>query len=357
MRALLLRLSRLDADTENSVRVVTFFDELTANRTPLPAVLDATARLAECPVGVADAGLGVCLRSDGERTAAVTAVPETAAVRELSVGCRVWLERTGPALPLDGLLLERFALTVAPLLDPARGEPLPRLGDVALLELAMSRSAAQAERARALRLLGYEPTTPLHALAVKGTADETKCLLAALRERGFRVRSADLGAEHAVLTPRFPGDAVDDLPPGIAVGVGPALPAADTPSSWEQARTALRFARTGSSASAVVRAGQLGALAALARLSARDIAEIDDVKDLDRLLAEPGGAELLAVLEAFCATGSTRKAAAEVHRHHSTVAARLGHAETILGFPLAEPQGRTRLELALVLQRLRGTAE
>ncbi|MFJ9567915.1 helix-turn-helix domain-containing protein [Streptomyces fuscichromogenes] len=357
MRDLLLRLSQLDADAENSVRVVTFFDELIAARTPLPAVLDAAAQLAECPVGAVHTMLGVCLRSDGRRAGAADGPADGAAVRDLSVGGRIWLERSGPALPLDGLLLERFGLTVAPLLDPARGEPLPWLGDPALLELVVSEGTAPAERARAVRLLGYQPTTRLHALAVAATAAGAASLAAALRESGAQVRCADLGAMHAVLTPRFPQSVADRLPAGTAVGVGPALPAIDASSSWDQARTALRFARTTRRGAPVVAARQLGALAALSRLRARDIAEIDDVRDLDRLAAAPGGPELLTVLAVFCATGSTRKAAAEVHLHHSTVATRLAHAESVLGFALSTPHGRTRLEVALVLHQLRDTAE
>ncbi|MFI6339810.1 helix-turn-helix domain-containing protein [Streptomyces sp. NPDC050535] len=356
MRTLLLRLSELDADAENIVRVVTFFDGLIAGRAPLPAALCSTARLAECPVGVADTELGVCLRSDGDAVVTADAVPDSASTRELSPGSLVWLERTGSQLPLDEILLERFAIAVAPLLDPARG-PLTGLGDTALLELALSESAGQAERARALRLLGYEPATPLHTLALTGEPQAIKRLLTALRESGAHVRAACLGPVHAALSPALPAAVTDRLPPGLAIGAGPALSAAEAPASWRQARTALRFVRTGRSWPAVVHADQLGALAALARLRAKDIAEVADLAVLDGIAAEPQGEELLSILIAFCATGSTRKAATEVHRHHSTVAARLAHAETRLGFPLTVPIGRIRLELALLLHHLRDTAE
>ncbi|KPI22647.1 hypothetical protein OK074_7185, partial [Actinobacteria bacterium OK074] len=246
MRTLLLRLSELDADAdaENAVRVVTFFDGLIAGRAPLPVALRATARLAECPVGVVDAELGVCLRSDGDTVATADAVPDAAATRELAPGSRVWLERDGAPLPLDGILLERFAIAVAPLLDPTR-VPLPGLGDTALLELTLSESAGQAERGRALRLLGYEPTTPLHALAVTGEPQSVKRFLTALRDSGTHVRAACLGPVHAVLAPALPAAVTDRLPPGVAVGAGPALAAAEAPASWRQARTALRVVRTG----------------------------------------------------------------------------------------------------------------
>jgi DNA-binding PucR family transcriptional regulator len=42
-----------------------------------------------------------------------------------------------------------------------------------------------------------------------------------------------------------------------------------------------------------------------------------------------------------------------IHRHHSTIQARLEHARATLGFPLDTPEGRFRLYLALVLRRLR----
>jgi DNA-binding PucR family transcriptional regulator len=42
-----------------------------------------------------------------------------------------------------------------------------------------------------------------------------------------------------------------------------------------------------------------------------------------------------------------------VHRHHSTIAARLAHAESKLGFSLADPGGRRRLDLAILLRHLR----
>lgn len=104
----------------------------------------------------------------------------------------------------------------------------------------------------------------------------------------------------------------------------------------------------------MVRHDRLGGLAAIAaRLRPEDIALVADVAALDRLAAEPHGDDVLAVLVAFCATGSTRKAAARVHRHHSTIAARLSHAERRLGFSFHAPGGRLRLDLALLLRHLR----
>lgn len=354
MKGLLLRLSALDADAENTVRVISFFDELITGRATLATLLRETARLAECPAGVMDAASDVSLRSDAQgRVVAGSPPQDTAVIRDLSPTSRVWLERLGEPLPLDAIVLERFAIAAAPLLDHPRA-PLPQLSDAALLELALSESAGQPERARAVRLMGFESTTPLHVLAVAADATQIARLLAALRDAGASTRGASFGRVHAVLTPSLPTAVTEQLPLDVCIGVGPALPALDAPTSWWQARTALRLTRLGSPRATVVHADQLGALASIAaRLRTEDIAEVADVTALDRLAEEPHGEDTLSVLGAFCATGSARKAAAEVYRHHSTVAARLAHAESRLGFSFTGTGGRLRLELALVLRHLR----
>ena len=83
------------------------------------------------------------------------------------------------------------------------------------------------------------------------------------------------------------------------------------------------------------------------------MAGFPDLQALDRLAAEVHGGDLLAALTALCANGSARKAAAVLHRHHSTMPARLARAGAVLGFEVDSPAGRFRLHLALMLRRLR----
>ncbi|MET9144550.1 MULTISPECIES: helix-turn-helix domain-containing protein [unclassified Streptomyces] len=358
MKGLLLRLSALDADAENAVRVIGFFDKLVSGRVTLRTLVRETARLAECSAGVTDAELGVCLRADHTgRILADVQDPADALVRDLSPTSRVWLERTGTPLALDDIVLERFSIAAALLLEHTRG-PLPELGDAALVELALSASAGEVERARAVRLMRFEPATELHVMAVAAEPAAVKGFLAALGESSPGVRAASLGRVHAVLTRSLPPNLADLPAKGMRVGVSDPLPVIDAPEAWQQARTALRFATLDALFPAVVRAGELGAFAAIAaRLRAQDIAQVADVAALDSLADEQHGADTLAVLTAYCATGSARKAAAEVYRHHSTVMARLAHAETRLGFSFGAPSGRLRLELAILLRQLRDTAE
>jgi len=60
----------------------------------------------------------------------------------------------------------------------------------------------------------------------------------------------------------------------------------------------------------------------------------------------------LATLDALAGNLSLRQAAAALPVHHSTLQARVGQLEAVVGFPLTSAAGRNRLYLALVLRRL-----
>ena len=337
MKGLLLRLSGLDADAENAVRVIGFFDRLISERVGLDALVRATAQLAGCPVGIHAPGQGLSLRAEpGAKVSTSGLAPAGAAVRKLENAVAVWVARQGAPTPLDDMLLERFAIATAVLLDHT-SVPLPELGDPALIELLLSDGTGTAERSRALHLLGLDAGAGLRVLAVTGAGE-------------IAGRSAALGTVRAVLVAgELP------VPGGGRWGVGPLLPAVEAASSWHGACTALRFT---SESEPVVWWERLGGLTEFAdRLKPADLAGIADVRALDRLAAEPQGGDDVAVLAALCATGSARKAAAALHRHHSTLPARLARAESVLGFEIDSPAGRFRLHLALMLRRLRDNTE
>lgn len=331
MKGLLLRLSGLDADAENAVRVIGFFDRLITDRADLDSVVRATAELAGCPVGVHAPAQGLSLRASPELGVSAGAVPPAAAVRVLAGGASVWVARPGAAAPLDDILLERFAIAVAVLLGHS-SVPLPELGDPALLELLLSPGTGVAERSRALHLLGYATSARLRVLAVAGHGE-------------IAGRSVSLGDVRAVLTADVPV-----LAPGLRVGVGFEVPAIDAALSWSAARTALRFT---AATEPVVRWDDLGGLNLVASLDVDHLAAHPDVRALDVLAAEPHGDDVLAALDALRVTGSVRKAAAVLHRHHSTMPARLARAESVLGFDLGSAHGRFRVHLALMMRRLR----
>jgi hypothetical protein len=347
MQGLLLQLSALDADAEHAVRVIGFFDQLVAGRVSLETLLRMTAGLAECPVGLGAPARGVSLRARPGGALVSGGAPSTAHVRELPDGTTVWLDRTGPALPLDEMLLERFAIAVAILLNHSQ-VPLPSLGDPALVELALSADAGEAERSRALHLMDLNPTSPIQVIAIE--THEIAEVVEALGGRAAGVRHAPLGTVHAALVAGSRA-VPSTIPLGTRLGIGPESPALDAPRAWRLARMALRFTTADEPVS---RSDDLGAGVLLAeRIQPEDIAELPDVIALDKLTAEPTGLDTLSILNALCAQDSVRKAAVAVHRHHSTVTARLAHAETVLGFGVTSPAGRFRLKLALILRQLR----
>ncbi|TCC37674.1 PucR family transcriptional regulator [Kribbella speibonae] len=331
MKGLLLRLSGLDTDAESAVRVIGFFDALVTGKADLNTLLRSTAALAECPVGIDAAGRGLVLRADPSGAIDVAGRPPGAQTRAAGDAC-FWVQRPAGGLALDEMVLERFALAGSILLDRTV-DALPAVGDPALIELVVSASAGIAERSRALHLLGLAPSAPLQVAVTTHRPDGP---------------SAQVGDQVVVL---LPAGGMLEPASGARTGVGPAVPAIHAADSWRAARTALRLA---SPEDPIVHADDLGGLLILAeRLRAEDIEASSDVLALDRIAAEPGGDDLLAILRAYCVTDSVRKAAALVYRHHSTVAYRLEHAASVLGFRIDNPNGRFRLSLALVMRALR----
>lgn len=96
----------------------------------------------------------------------------------------------------------------------------------------------------------------------------------------------------------------------------------------------------------------LGALALLAQVP-QDIAR--DNADVAAIARIAGNPEDLGTLDAYCATGSLRRAADLLHLHHSSVARRLEQIAKTLGIELTEltePTGLIRAGLALTAWRL-----
>jgi hypothetical protein len=341
MEALAERLSRLDSQVEGAVRVVMFYDTLMRRRVDLPALARASAGLAECVTGIRLHGTGRAIRMspDGRPAptpppAASTTAPITLDEEEIGT---VWLERPGPPGPLDDLLLDRFAIAAAAVVErygPAR----TTMADPALVELAISADSDQAARARALRLLGFAADLPVRVAAVRSQLplDQVGGLVCPARP----VKAAPLADVGVILATtldpaRFPS--------GVRAGIG----AADSPDrSWRQARTALGFT---TARQPVVHHDDLGAIALLAQVpqdAARDNA---DVAAIARMAGNP---EDLETLDAYCTAGSVRRAADLLHLHHSSVARRLEQLAKTLGIELTEPTGLTRARLALTAWRL-----
>src|SRR5262245_25712014 len=308
MEALVARLSRLDSEAEGALRVVVFYDTLMRRRVELPALARASAGLAECVAGIRLHGAGRAVRVAPDGTAApAPARPASATapivLDEEEVGA-VWLERPGPPLALDQLLLERLALAAAAVVEK-HGPARTTLADPALVELAISADGDEAARVRALRLLGFAPGGPVRVVAVRSPLplDRLGGLVCPARP----VRAAAVAGVGVLLAP-----AVDParFPAGVRAGLG----GAGRPDrAWREARTALRFA---TARQPVVPYDGLGALALLAQVPPAAARDNADVAAIARLA---GDAAALDTLDVYCATGSVRRAAALLHLHHSSV--------------------------------------
>ncbi|MEW2034776.1 helix-turn-helix domain-containing protein [Streptomyces roseifaciens] len=366
MEALVVRLSQLDAEAGDAIRVVMFYDTLMRRRVDLPALARASAGLAECVAGIRLFGTGRVIRigPDG-REAPVPDPhgpagrtpsghkftehgpaghrpsghgPTTVPVRldEEEIGA-VWLERPGPPGPFDDLLLDRLAIAVAAVIE-RHGPASTTMADPALVELVISPGSDEAARARAMRLMGFSAGLPVRVAAVRSEIplDQVGGSVCASRP----VKAAEVAGVGVILAAAI---AADRLPAGVRAGIGTAgCPAR----SWRQARTALRFT---SPREPVVHYDGLGALALLAEIP-RDLSR--DNADVAAIARMAGSPDDLETLDAYCTTGSLRRAAELLHLHHSSVARRLDHIGTTLGIGLTEPAGLVRARLALTAWRL-----
>ncbi|MGV0715582.1 helix-turn-helix domain-containing protein [Mycolicibacterium sp. XJ662] len=341
MEALVARLSRLDADAEGALRVVTFFDTLMRRRVDLPALARAAAGLAECTAGIRLHATGQSIRMSPAGTEASGSAQSASSEAVVTLDDEdigtVWLERCGASRSLDELALERLAIAVAAVVE-RYGPAQTTMADPALVELVIAGDTDDAGRNRALRLLGFAAGAPVRVAAVRSTTplDRIGAGVCTMRP----VKAAQLGDVGVLLA-----GGVDDeaFPAGVRAGVGVAKHAAR---SWREARTALRFT---TARRPVVRYDALGAVALLAQVPEGIARDHPDVIAVARLASAPAD---LDTLDAYCTTGSLRRAADVLHLHHSSVARRIDQLGKTLGFSLTESDGLLRASVALTTWRL-----
>ncbi|GII56785.1 hypothetical protein Pth03_51740 [Planotetraspora thailandica] len=329
MKELAGRLTALDPDAGAAVRVIAYFDRLVEGRAGLEALVRGAAVLAGCPARLDDERHRVRIRVEPDGLRADHDGPADPAWSSAPLvpdgPAAFWLERPGPGGVVEAMVLERATAAIRTVLDRTRGAAPPaQAGDQALTELVVDGAAPEASRLHAGRRLGLRA------------------------ERARAVALADGAAGVRPFVQAVPGPG---LPPGRA-GVGPAVPLADLPASWAAARVALRLTAEGTEQDPgprVVHADELGGLAVLAGAIGPGTPPVPDVRALDRAAASAPWT--LATLDAVAFSPSLRAAATALHVHHSTLQDRLVHAEQVLGWSVHEPQGRLRLQLALVMRR------
>lgn len=332
MQELVGRLTTLDPAASESLKVVAYFDALLEARTGRTALLRAAARMTGCPAGC---------RLPGE-TSALRVAPEGGRLpdgpvdgwpsRTLPGGGRVWVERGTVQHPAEQMVLERLALAVGLVTGQALAGHAVHPAAVLVDPL-----ATEDERADAAERLRLRETDQVRAVAAAGGTPAADALAQTATPWG-RVRVALL---------RSDGDWADaDWSAGPA-GIGVQVCPAELPSSWSSALVALRSRRPDEQ---VVHADALGALVALVQAMDSGQSVPTDVLVVEQLQADPATAR---TLDALVDQPSLRASAGVLRLHHSTLQARVDQLNRSLGFDLSTPHGRTRLDLALALTRVR----
>lgn len=324
----------LDADLV--LMIVSHFDRLDA--ADVEAAVRSAEELAGCPIGVR--------WSDGAEPT-------------------VWLEREGPARPADELLLHRLRHCLSRT-APAQKPAALRMDDPALIEVVLSGAAEPEDRMRAVRLLGLDDTRELRVLAISAPAGARQLLAEAFP--GHVIRAATIGRVGALLcqatgdtktlSDRLNDVTVREFPAspysaqGPWIGIGASVAVIDAPRSWSQAQRALRFASSTGFGRRVIAYERLSLLEVLADIPPERVQEIDDVVRIGQIASTAAGAAEVDTLEALCQYGTFRRTATELHLHHSTVAARIGHVEQVMGWDLDDPIDRFLATFALMLRRI-----
>lgn len=327
MQELVGKLAALDPAASNSLQVIAYFDALIEARSGRLALLRAAARLTGCPAGAQLPGDLVARRVSPEGTNLPAAPAETWPGRRLPGGGRVWLERSGEPSPVDQMVLERLALAASLISPrPTRG------GSPSALLVLVDATASVEEREEAAARCHLAPDVPLRAVAAvrdPRRPDERPTVVTSWGEVGL-----------AVLRPGQEWT-------GGPAGIGLAGPPLDLPASWSSALIALRARRVPDEMST---ADELGAVIALVQALDAGATVPDDVRRVEAVRTDP---RLAALLDAIVDSTSVRGAAARLALHHSTMQARVDQLTRSLGFDVATPHGRTRLDLALALARVR----
>ncbi|MEE1800892.1 MULTISPECIES: helix-turn-helix domain-containing protein [unclassified Streptomyces] len=339
MKELAGRLAALDPDAGAALQVIAYFDRLVEGRAGLEALVRGAAVLSGGTARLVDAERCVRIRvgADGVRLGG-GAPPDPrwmSAPLEPGGVPAVWLELAGPPGGVHAMVLERAAAAARVVLDRTRGRaPVQRPGeDPASVEVLLDASAPEHARRQAAGRLGLRDTVLARAVAPAGAPP----VITPVPAPGARV----------------PAEREPSVTGGRRAGIGPAVPLLGLPASWAAARVALRFTAEGDAwdpGPRTVYADDLGTLVLLADAVGAGGEPVPDVRALERAAGAAPWAAL--TLHAVAFAPSLRAAAAELTLHHSTLQDRLAQAEQWLGWPVQDPYGRLRLQLALMARRL-----
>lgn len=318
MQELVGRLTALDPQASETLKVVAYFDALVSRGVGLDGLLRAAAALSGVVAGAEQHGRTTRYDPSGRRVA--DPEPRRSVSRQDGWG-RVWLEREGLPHANDEMIVERLSLAAA--LIGSRRRPAGEL------EVIIDAARPVEERSTALARLRLEPDTRIRIVATD--ADSA----------GTGGPTAEVPTRYGIL--RATLDRSGTVGSSGRTGLGPWVRADHAPESWEGAIVAHRLADP---ATPIVDAADLGVMLDLVRAYQPGPAH-DDVRRLAGL--DSRTAEILRVL---VEADSIRAAATRLAMHHSTLQARHESLIHQLGYDPRTTAGRMRYIAAELLRRL-----
>ncbi|UNK71149.1 hypothetical protein [Microbacterium sp. H1-D42] len=328
MRELAGRLSALDPEASETLRVIEYFDTLVDGRVGSEGMLRGAAVLSGAPIGYRSSAASPARVFETDQSKPRDGSPEGWPSMRLSDDAVVWIERL-VLLANDGMILERLAISLS-IISRRLDTSAPTRRAV---EALLSSDADADEREQAVAHLAFPTHALVRAVAMPPAVTLERTLPHAITATRFGVVRAVLLHDGAV--------------PGARAGIGiVAESPLDLRESWRSALIALRLA---DAQSPVVRADDLGVLLSVADAEDQRPSAHADVAALEKML-ESGWSE--AVLRGIAAGASIRSLASTAGIHHSSMDGRLQKLPETLGYNPMLPSGRTRLDVALMLHRL-----
>ena len=317
MQELVGRLTALDPEASESLKVVAYFDALVSAGVGLDGLLRGAAALSGAVAGAERRGRVTRWDPHGSRLDGEGSVRSPERVGPTA---RVWLERVGKEHANDAMVVERLGLAVE-LLD-SRGAPENAL------DVALDPDRPMGDRTAALARLHVPADSRVRMIAtdVAQAAPEAPSTVVPTR---FGMLRASLDRE--------------GLQPQGRAGLGISVRADHLPESWDSAVIAHRL--TGPD-HPQLDATDLGLMLRLAQTFDPEDPH-EDILALRRLDERTAD-----IARTLVEADSIRAAAAELGMHHSTVQARHEAITQELGYDVRTPVGRMRYVAAGLLLRL-----
>lgn len=313
------RITALDPDAGESLKVIAFFDALVAGGAGAESIVRGMVMIGGAAAGAVIRDRIVRIDADGGR-APVTEIGEwPSAVAGDAI--RVWIERDAEVPHVnDAMILDRAALALA-IVESRRA---PGSSSVDILLNAESTPRDRIAAAHQLRMAAG----PVRVIATPADRAAGASPTAVLATPEGLVR-ASLGGPFPVVGP---------------AGVALADSLDKLPQAWIDARTALRLT---DERHPVIDADSLGVMIRLVSAPDMTLCTHRDVIIVGQL-----DERSLILLDVIAESESIRAAAAALGLHHSSVQSRHNSLSQRLGFDPFSPRGRTRYQTARMIARL-----